>query len=212
MREAYQEQLRKFAGRLAELTRLTDEAMQQATRAVTTDDLALAELVVRERKPISDLHHVLDEHALSILACQQPVATDLRTIIAGLRMSADLDRMGALAHHVGEIVVRRHPRRAVPDALRPTIRAMGGVAHQLVTKVGEAMVARDAAMALEIAQDDDAMDRLLHDLYRELTSGTRQPDVDTIMDLTLIGRYYERYADHAVSLGKRIAYLARTSA
>lgn len=208
MRESYHAELAAFSGRLVDLARLAEGAMNRATTALVAGDVELARAVVAEEEAIVALHHRLDEEAVGILARQQPVATDLRTIVAGLRMSADLDRMGAMARHVAELVVRRAPRPALPSAVRPTVAAMGETAQRLVAKVRAAMSAGDTEAAHELERDDDEMDRLVSSLYRDLLCADLGLDVETVLELTLLGRHYERFADHAVSLARRVLFQA----
>jgi len=208
MRKAYHEELAHFLARLGDLARLAEGSMVQATTALLDNDLELARKVTGEEDSIGRLHRLLDSDAVGLLARQQPVATDLRTIVAGLRMSADLDRMGALARHVAEIVEQRHPRPVVPEPLRPTIAAMGEVARRMAARARDAMASTDAQAARELDHDDDEMDHLEPTLREQLLTGEPRVDLEAAMDLALIGRYYERFADHAVSLAGRVAFLA----
>ncbi|WP_112268244.1 phosphate signaling complex protein PhoU [Lentzea terrae] len=209
MREAFDAELARFRDQLAALAKDTKDAMTRATTALLDNSLAEAAGVVGDDDELVGLHHRIDQQALVLLARQQPVAGDLRTIMAGLRMSADLKRMATLARHIAELVTRRHPRPVVPSEVRQTVVAMGAVAVRLAGAAQDAVTTEnvDAATALERA--DDVMDDLLTSLYRTLVVDHRW-DVETAMDLTLLGRYYERFADHAVSVAKRVAFAAGT--
>lgn len=206
MRTAYHEELARFEARLGDLARLAETAMRQATDALLNTDRELASTVTGEEDTIARLHRLLDSDAVTLLALQQPVASELRTVVAGLRMSADLDRMGALARHVAEIV-QRHADSVVPEPVRPTIATMGEVACRMAAKARAAMAARDATAARQLDQDDDEMDGLEAMLRQQVVAGKPPMDLDTAMDLALLGRFYERFADHAVSLTTRVAYL-----
>ncbi|GAA4545020.1 phosphate signaling complex protein PhoU [Amycolatopsis samaneae] len=206
MREAYREELARFVARLAELTGLAEQAVGRATTALLTDDPVLAGEVVAEAEKIHAFHHALESEALTLLARQQPVATDLRTIVAGLRMSVDLERMGALVRHLAEFARRGRAVPVVPAMARELVAEMGGVARRLTAEARQALTERNAAKAPELAREDDEMDRLAETLYRRLQHADTRPDLETAMDVALLGRYYERFADHAVSLGKRIAF------
>jgi phosphate transport system protein len=149
----------------------------------------------------------VDQIALSLLAREQPVAGDLRTVVACLRMSVDLRRMGKLAVHIAEIALERDPATAVPAPLWETVRAMSDRALALVTEAGRAVAARDGAAAVLLDHDDDRVDLLQQDLYRTLLAGTPGLAADVAVELALLGRYYERYADHAVALGRAVTYL-----
>ena len=143
--------------------------------------------------------------AVDVLARQQPVATDLRVVVTALRMSADLERMGDLARHVAKVARLRYPQSAVPAPMRSLILEMGQVAERIVAKAGSVIAARDVDMAVSLEKDDDAMDELHRRVFTVLHGSTLP--AETIVDLTLLGRYYERFADHAVSVARRVVYL-----
>ena len=211
MRTAYHEQLASFEARLGDLARLAETAMRQATQALLDNDLDVARGVTGRTETIDRLHHLLDADAVKLLVLQQPVASELRTIVAGLRMGGDLDRMGALARHIAGIVERRHPHAAVPEPLRPVIAEMGAVARRMAAKAREAMANQDPTAASELDRQDNEMDRL-ETLLEQRVLGCEPPvGLTAAMDLALIGRFYERFADHVVALSARIAYVAGTS-
>jgi len=209
MREAFDAELARYRDQLADLAKGTKDAMTRATTALLDNSLADAAGVLGDDDQLVDLHHQIDQQALVLLARQQPVASDLRTIMAGLRMSADLKRMATLARHIAELVMRRHPRPVVPSAVRQTVVAMGAVAARLAGAAQEAVTTENADAATALEHADDVMDDLLTSLYRTLLADHRW-DVETAMNLTLLGRYYERFADHAVSVAKRVAFAAGT--
>jgi phosphate transport system protein len=207
MREAYRTELDRLGQQVAELAETADGMMNRATSALLQADRSVADAVIGKKQSIDDLHHQLDDHAIELLALQQPVATDLRMIVAYLRISADLQRMAALARHVAELVVLRYPDAVVPAGLRPMIEGMGEVARRLVGKARDVLSSREVEAALALERDDDEMDRLLESLNNRLVTGDWGPDPRAAMDLTLLGRYYERYADHAVSVARRVAFI-----
>ena len=207
MREAFHDDLDHMSVQLVEMTRLAGSAMARATAALLDADLALAESVIAADEQIDHLQRELDETALNLLARQQPVATDLRTIVAGMRMSADLERMGDLARHVAKVARRRYPDSAVPPALRSTVLEMGQVAERIVAKAGSVIASNDLNSAIELEQDDDEMDRLHRQVFATLLGGQWDAGMEAAVDITLIGRFYERFADHAVSVARRVVYL-----
>ena len=137
----------------------------------------------------------------------QPVATDLRIVVTSLRMSADLERSGDLAQHVAKLARLRYPERAVPHDLHATILEMGQLAQRLMAKAAEVIITKDVDLALQLEQDDDAMDLLHRTLFQHLMDDRWKHGIETAVDVTLLGRYYERFADHAVSVAKRVVYL-----
>jgi phosphate transport system protein len=207
MRDAYHEELDSIGDSLVEMTRLVGSAMARATTALLDADLTLAESVIAADDVVDELQHTLDDRSLDLLARQQPVAGDLRTIITSLRMSADLERMGDLARHVAKVARRRYPQSAIPPELRGTIVEMGAIAESLVAKVGSIIASKDVEAALALEAEDDAMDTLHRSLFKALMDDKWKHGVETAVDVTLCGRYYERFADHAVSVAKRMVFL-----
>lgn len=185
---------------------LVKQAMSDATTALLTVDLTIAEKVIAADTVIDDVQHDLDARTINLMARQQPVASDLRTLVTSLRMSADLERMGDLADHVAKQARMRYPDSAVPAELLPTITAMGSVADKLIDKLSSVMEHRDTVRALEIESDDDEMDKLHRELIGVLLSENWSHGVETAIDMTLLGRYYERFADHAVSIARRVYF------
>ena len=186
---------------------LVKVAMNDATSALLTVDLNNAEKVIAADDVIDEIQHELDARTINLMARQQPVASDLRTLVTSLRMSADLERMGDLAHHVAKQARMRYPNSAVPAELVPTITAMGLVADKIVDKLSSVMEHRDTVRALEIETDDDEMDKLHRELIEILLDDKWPHGIETAIDMTLLGRYYERFADHAVSISRRVYFL-----
>jgi phosphate transport system protein len=206
MRNAFHDELDGIGTTLLQMAGLAKVAMNDATSALLTVDLGMAEKVIAADNVIDDIQHELDARTINLMARQQPVATDLRTLVTSLRMSADLERMGDLAHHVAKQARMRYPNSAVPAELVPTITAMGLVADKLVDKLSSVMEHRDTVRALEIETDDDEMDKLHRELIGVLLSKDWSHGVETAIDMTLLGRYYERFADHAVSIARRVYF------
>ena len=186
---------------------LVKVAMNDATSALLTVDLNNAEKVIAADDVIDEIQHELDARTINLMARQQPVASDLRTLVTSLRLSADLERMGDLAHHVAKQARMRYPNSAVPAELVPTITAMGLVADKIVDKLSSVMEHRDTVRALEIETDDDEMDKLHRELIEILLDDKWPHGIETAIDMTLLGRYYERFADHAVSISRRVYFL-----
>jgi phosphate transport system protein len=207
MRDAYHEELAALTDALVEMSRLVGSAISRASTALLDADLTLAESVIHADDAVDALRDDLDRRAMDLLARQQPVASDLRTIVTSLKMSADLERMGDLARHVARAARRRYPESAVPAPLRATIVEMGQVAERLVAKAGAVIASHDVETALEIERDDDAMDRLHRDLFTALLDVSEPYGVEAAIDVTLVSRYYERFADHAVSVSRRVVFL-----
>jgi phosphate transport system protein len=205
MRDAYHEELDAIISDLAELTNTVSNAMARATTALLDADLSLAETVIAGDSEIDAVYHDIEERALLVLARQQPVASDLRLIVTSLRMVADIERAGDLALHVAKVARRRYPVSAVPRQLRSTILEMGQVAQRLMTKCGDVISRQNVEVANELERDDDVMDDLHRRIFGLILE--HQLDLETAIDITLVGRYYERFGDHAVSIARRVVYL-----
>ena len=206
-RSVFQEELDKVSQSLVDLAVMVSTSMTKATSAILSCDLKLAEEVIANDVKIDDYQHENDSHIMDIIARQQPVASDLRALVAALRMGSDLERMGDLAHHVAKVARMRHPNAAVPPELVSIIKAMGVAAVAITEKTGVVIATRNTQMALEVEHDDDVMDDLHRKLIAVLIEPTWKHGIETAIDLTLLGRYYERYADHAVSISRRVYFL-----
>lgn len=207
IRSVFQDELDSVSQTLFELSTMVSESMAKATNALMTKNLTLAEEVITFDEKIDTVQHDLDARIIDIIARQQPVASDLRALVTALRMSADLERMGDLAHHVAKVVRLRHPAAAVPEQLLSLIESMGVTAAKIAAKTGVVISTRDTTLAAEVEKDDDEMDLLHRQLISILIAPTWDHGVETAIDLTLLGRYYERYADHAVSVARRVIFL-----
>ena len=207
IRSVFQDELDNVSQSLVDLTAMVASSMTKATTAILSCDLKLAEEVIATDVKIDDYQHETDSRIIDIIARQQPVASDLRALVTALRMGSDLERMGDLAHHVAKVARLRHPNAAVPPELVSIIQAMGVAAVAITEKTGVVISTRNTEMALEIERDDDVMDDLHRKLIAVLIEPTWKHGIETAIDLTLLGRYYERYADHAVSISRRVYFL-----
>jgi phosphate transport system protein len=207
VRDTYHEQLDSVGHTLVEMAGLVGQALQRATRALFESDLSVAESVISADDAVDSLHHELDVRTLDLIARQQPVAGDLRTLVTSLRMSADLERMGDLARHIAKIARMRYPDCAVPADLRETITQMAEIGVELAGKVGKIIEGKDITAAQSLDAEDDAVDRLHRAVFAELLRHGSPYSSEVAIDITLISRYYERYADHAVSVANRLVFL-----
>jgi phosphate transport system protein len=207
MREAFHEQLDQIFLDLAGIAGQVQVAVQRATEALLTADVEIAESVISADDEIDRARERIEENAFSLLSLQQPVASDLRTIVAALRMVSDLERMGDLSVHVAKIARLRVPNLAVPDSSRPTVEGMAKVALEMVTEVRRVIEQRDVTAAMGMAETDERMDVLRRSSFSELLGSDWSHGVEAAVDLALLGRYYERIADHAVSVANRVVFV-----
>ena len=207
MRKTFHGELDQIGRMLVDMSEAVAVAMDEATSALLDADLSLAEKVISKDAEVDRLRDDLDARALDLLARQQPVAVDLRMVITSLKAAADLERMGDLALHVAKVARMRYPASAVPDDVRGTIREMGQVALSIVEKTRQVLEGQDISLAEQLEREDDAMDALHRRLFAHLLSGEWTHGMEPAIDITLIGRYYERYADHAVSVARQVIFL-----
>jgi phosphate transport system protein len=207
MRDTYHDELDAISSSLVEMANLVGSAMSRATTALLDGDLQLAEQVITADEAVDARYREVEARAFDLLARQQPVASDLRMLVTSLRMVADLERMGDNAVHVAKIARRRYPSSAVPPALRSTVLEMGHAAEEIVAKAGSVVAGRDLKLAAELEKDDDVMDELHRQLFTAILDDRWDQGVEAAIDITLVGRHYERFADHAVSVARRVVYL-----
>jgi phosphate transport system protein len=208
MRTAFHEQLDALTTTIANMCGVAGQAMQDATQALLGVDAALAERVIGGHDEMMLNVVRAEQDAFTLLALQAPVATDLRVVVTCLRNVADADRMGALAMHVAKIVRRRHPAHAIPEEVNSFFADMGRIAVDLGNTAKDVVLSGDPGKAAQLDHDDDAMDDLHRQLFGLLMDPEWKYGVAAAVDVTLLGRYYERFADHAVEIGRRVIFQA----
>ncbi len=206
MRDVFHEELESITADHLKMTSLVRDAIESATTALLTADLQLAEKVIADDLALDSTQHNLDERTINIMARQQPVASDLRRLVSSLRISADLERMGDLAHHIAKLARMRYPNRAVPDEVVDVITEMGMAAQRIVEKMAVVLEFRDLNRALEIDKDDDEMDKLQRKLIGTILGPDWVHSVESAVDMAFASRYFERFSDHAVSIAQRVYY------
>jgi phosphate transport system protein len=207
MREEFQADLTEVSRLLVTMAEAVRAAMRKATKALLTANIEAARTVIERDVEVNELYRQVEARVVDSIARQAPVATDLRTLITALHVSADLERMGDLAEHVAKTAQRRHPSPAVPAELRPVFQQMASVADRMAEKITAVLSKPNADLAAELEKDDDEMDDLEHDLFKVLLDDAWPYGAETAIDGALLGRFYERYADHAVNAGDQVVYL-----
>lgn len=207
MRDVFQHEMREVQDRLVEIAELVVVSIQGATQAFNDGDVALAETVIQNDQRIDALTVVLDELSIQILARQNPVARDLRIVVSALRISASLERMGDMAEHIAQLARYRFPDKVVPKSLRGTFKEMGRLDVLIAERLVELLRTQDPRVADELRDQDDEIDELHASVFDKVLGETwKGATVDTV-DATLASRYHERFADHAVSIAKKVQYL-----
>ncbi|MEU5691371.1 phosphate signaling complex protein PhoU [Actinosynnema sp. NPDC020468] len=207
MREAYHDQLGQLAERLADMCAMAGDAMERATSALLGADLGLAEQVIGDDVKIDDVRSSIEEQAYALLALQAPVATDLRTVLAVIHAAESVERMGDLALHVAKAARRRHPNPVLAENVKPYFAEMGRIAVHLAREATDIIRTQDVARARSLEDADDAMDDLHRHLFTVIMDKEWEHGVPSAVDTTLLGRFYERFADHAVSVAKRTVFV-----
>lgn len=207
MREKFQGDLAAIAALLVDMADAVRAAMRRATGALLHSDAEQAQQVVVGDEEIDVHYHRIEEKIYEVIALQAPVASDLRLVITALHIAADLERMGDLAVHVAKTGLRRHPAPAVPAELTTVVREMASVADQMAGKISRLLSTPNVTRATELERDDDAMDELHRRLLQTILAPDWSHGVEAAVDLALLARFYERYADHAVNASQHIVYL-----
>jgi phosphate transport system protein len=208
MREVFQQELREVQERLVEIADFVAVSIDHATKAFNESNVALAETVIADDSKIDAAALELDELAINILARQQPVARDLRIVVSALRISASLERMGDMSEHIAQLARYRFPDKVVPKSLRPTFKEMGALDVEIARKLVELLKTEDVAIAEDIRNEDDKVDALHLSVFDKVLGETWKGEAIDTVDSTLASRYHERFADHAVSIAKKVQYLA----
>ncbi len=207
MRDAYADQLDSIRADLVSMSRLVRTSVARATEALLNGDAAIAEEVISADADIDRTREEIEQRAYEVLSLQNPVAGDLRMLVAALRMVSEFERMGDLAVHVAKIARLRVPEVAVPEEVEPTISRMAAIAEVMVGKVEHIIAERDESGARQLEEADEEMDKLRRSSFRDLLGSDWKHGVEPAVDIALLGRYYERIADHAVSIARRVVFL-----
>jgi phosphate transport system protein len=205
-RSAHLEQFDRLAGLLATMSRATTALVRTASAALLTPDDEAARLVAGQRAAVADIFVEIDALVPELLALHQPVASDMRLVVAALRINADMDRMAALGLHIANIALARYPNSAVPAAAWSIIAAMADAATNLTNKSSIVLATRDPVDAMQVELDDDEPDALHGQLFALLAEGWTD-GVQAAIDVAMLGRFLERLADHAVNVARQVTYM-----
>lgn len=207
MRKVFQAELHQIGEELIEISQLVSDAIQKANSAFQGADTELAQEVIAADARIDFLQNDLDERAIDILALQGPVASDLRMIVGALRMSASLERMGDLARHVAQLARLRFPANVIPERIRATFDELAELDVQIAAKVTELLETRNLELTNEISAANVQVNELHAGVFRAVAAEDWNESAPTTVDVTLASRYYERFADHGVSVARKVTYL-----
>ena len=207
MNEIFRSDLSEVQVRLVDLSEAVTEIMEKASMAFLNSDVRKADEAIALAEVNEEKALAIDELAIRILGRQSPVARDLRVLVSALRISASLERMGALAGHIATIARFRHPESAVPESLRKTFSEMGSLDCALSRKLTQLLRNPDVDLAKAIQGEDARVDELHRSVFDVVLSSTWQENPMYTVDVTLASRYHERFADHVVDISAKVAYL-----
>ena len=207
-RKLYHEELDELSFDVVRVAAMDCEAIQAGTEALLNFDLAAADKVMREDRVIDDLTHDIEDRCCLLMARQQPMAADLRLLVTILRVVYELERIGDLMVNVAKATRRLYPQQLDPRT-RGLIDRMRTQATAQLRLATDAFADRDAARAAALVDMDDVMDDLQKELFRAIFDNRAQDEaaIQRAVQVGLIGRYFERTADHAVNFGQRVRYM-----
>jgi len=203
----FQEELEALQGRLLEMGGLAEERVRAAVYGLAARDLAAIDKVLRGDEPVNRLHIEVDERCFRLLALYQPMATDLRAIVAAVKINTDLERVGDLAVNIAEAAQRYVGHAPVKKLI--DIPRMGDIAQSMLRDALDAYVKRDTALAHQVLNEDDQLDALKTQVFRELLTYMLQDPstVEPALDLILVSRHLERIGDHATNIAEDVIFM-----
>ena len=208
IRHTYHGQLDDLRVDVVRLGLMTTDAIAAGTDAFLEADLVGADRVIQADAAIDALTHSLEERCYLTLARQQPMASDLRMVVAVLRTIHEIERTGDLMVNVAKTIRRLYPVE-LPDPIRRIIEQMGHQATVQLRVAIEAFAESDCVRAMALEDMDDVMDDLQRELFRTIFALGRADEagLQQMVQVALVGRFYERMADHAVNIGERVNYM-----
>ncbi len=207
MRTIFTAELSQLADDLVEMSEHVQVAIHRASDALAKKDLELAQSVIADDAKLDALENRVDERCVLLIAQQQPVGLDLRTLVTSLRISAGLERMGDLAQHVAEAARRAYPDSPIPTSHREIFTDMSAAACHVSDLLVELLKSRDLNVAARIVAEDDTLDDLHEKAYSSLLAKGYKGGTQETLNVALLARFFERFGDHAVNVSRRIVYL-----
>ena len=207
MREIFHGELERLGSDLATMCGLVRAAMEHATKALVDTDLALAEQVITDTQQVYQLGEQCADNASALLALQAPVARDLRVVVTGIRAAEKIGRMGDLARHIAEVVRLRHPNPVAPEELIAKLARMGQLAAEAAQRVEDSIAAPSDVLSASLERADDETDRLQREVVDLVSHADPPYPVQVGVDVALLARFFERFADQAVAITRRLDYV-----
>jgi phosphate transport system protein len=208
IRKTFHEHLDELRNDVIRLAALTTEAIAGGTQALLDGDLAAAERVIEADDSVDELTHVIEDSCFRLLARQQPIAGDLRFVVTVMRVAHELERSADLMVNVAKATRRLYPNQLDPK-LRGIIDRMGAQASNQTRVAIDAFADGDPSWAAALADMDDSMDELTKSLFRHILTSSASDEASVLLavQMALVGRHYERIADHAVTIAERVGFM-----
>ena len=207
MRTEYREHLNAFSEDLQTMSDTVRTVMRYASKALIDGSLEDAEAALTEADTLQEIRVRCQERSMALLALESPVASDLRQVFTSIYIVEDLDRMGALSRHIASTARLRHPGYVWDETMKPTVVELARLVDTMGELIHDQLIAPDVEGALAMSEFDDELDSLNQHLLNSVTANDWPGTSRTAVDLALVGRYFERYADHCVNVAARIVYL-----
>jgi phosphate transport system protein len=203
----FQEELESLQSRLLEMGGLAEERVSAAVQSLVSRDIAAIERVLYGDEPINALHVEIDNRCFKLLALHQPMATDLRAIVSAVKINTDLERVGDLAVNIAEAAKRYATHPPVKKLI--DIPQMGDIAQEMLHDALDAFVRRDTVLAQAVLNEDDRLDALKTQIFRELLEYMLKDPatVEPALDLILVSRHLERIGDHATNIAEDVIFM-----
>ena len=203
----FEEELGLLKTRLLEMGGMAEEEVRLAVRALVDDDRTLVDRVLSGDGPLNNMHIEIDSRCFTLLALHQPMAADLRAIVAAVKINTELERVGDLAVNIAEAARRylTHP----PVKKLIDIPRMATIAQSMLRDALDAFVRRDTALAQRVLDEDDTLDDLKTQIFRELLTYMLQDPttIEPALDLVLVSRHLERIGDHATNIAEDVIFI-----
>ena len=203
----FHEELEALKGRLLEMGGLAEERVRATVQALVARDGSMFDRVLVGDEPLNQLHVEIDNRCFRLLALHQPMATDLRAIVAAVKINTDLERVGDLAVNIAEAGKRYITHAPVKQLI--DIPKMGDIAQAMLRDALDAFVRRDTSLAQQVLNEDDRLDSLKTQVFRDLLTYMLkdQGTVEPAIDLILVSRHLERIGDHATNIAEDVIFL-----
>lgn len=206
MRDAFHKELEAIDQEIVRMGALIERSTQDAITAVVEGDAALAQKVMDGDEVIDEAFLEIEKRSLTLMAQQAPVASDLRLIVAILRVDNDLERAGDLAYNIAKLVHLEDFHKPGPKAIKTLVSELGQAAGRLMSIAIDVWASKDEECAAGLQQQDDAVDDLHARLIQKLLELKDEDAIPSAIRLAMIARYFERIADHAVNVGELVCY------